>query len=346
MDEKSSRKRAFLNVAKTAFKMTNTVAPLAVYEIAFKRYKRPDYTLYPGEYCIERYKGRLTREEFTIDSDGVPLASYYYKSGLNKGLVIVCHGLHSGNDDYLPIIEWMVKRGFNVLGFNYKGTYESGGDSCVGMSESLVDLDHVLDYVLKTPRFSSQPLFLIGHSWGGFAVTSISSLKKNVKAVAALAPMNDAYNMMVDKGGEYIAHIADSNKPMFDKYQKDKFGDYVNYNGVKGINARFIPYLIAQGLTDKVITMKGTSVAAHEDEIINPYVQFFFRDGDRGGHDNIWHSERSVIYRKEVDEQMKEYKKDINTLRSYVASVDHHLYSEVDEELMNEIALMFERCLK
>ena len=342
MDEK---KQKILGAVKTALKVTDKYAPIVAYEAIFKRYKRPDYTLYPGEYCIERYKGRLTREEFFIPSDKVKLASYYYESKQNKGLVIVCHGLHSGSDDYLPIIEYMVNRGFNVLGFNYKGTYESGGDNCVGMSESLVDLDHVLDYIDKTPRFNKQPLFLIGHSCGGFAVTSINAIKKNVKAVAALAPMNDAYNMMVDKCGEYVSSLAYSHRETFDEYQRKLFGKYCDYNGVKGINARFIPYLIAQGYSDKVITMKGTSIAAHEDEIINPFVQYVFKDGDEGGHDNIWHSSRAVLYRKEVDNMMKEHSKDENLLRSYVASVDHHLYSEVDSELMNEIATMFERCL-
>lgn len=318
------------------------------YDAFFSRYERPDYRIKPGEYCFERIQDRLTRSEFFYKTKSAELKGYYYPSAQNKGLVVVVHGIHAGADDYLPLIEYMVNHGYNVFAYNCTGTYESKGDSTVGMCQSLVDLDETLTYLKGIKAFRDQPTFLIGHSWGGYAVTSALALHDHIRACVGIAPMNDGSKMMVEKAEQYVGDMANMSKPVFAAYQKILFGKYVEYNGVRGINARHIPVLIAQGKTDKVITYDGQSVTAHKTEITNPNVIYYDGYGLQGDHNNIWHSFEAAEYQNEIQKGLKALqkakgKKLTNEEKAmYYEGVDHRLYSAVNEALLSRIVTMFD----
>jgi hypothetical protein len=148
---------------------------------------------------------------------------------------------------------------------------------------------------------------------------------------------------------EYVGKLADTAKPIFTAYQKLLFKNYVKYNGVMGINSVDIPVLIAQGVDDKTITYDGQSVMAHKEEITNPNVRYYVGYGEQGDHNNIWHSVRAANYQKEVESQLKKLqiekggKLTDDEKREFYKSVDHTLYSEVNEELMEQIVAMFDK---
>ena len=330
-----------------------TVASAVIaYDACFPRYKRPDYALYPGNYCYDRVKNVLFREEFYFPSAKKKLRGYYYPSTGNKGLVVVVHGFRAGSDDYLPLIEYVVKCGYNVFSYDCTGTYDSEGDSVVGMCQSLVDLDHTLDYIGKTEPYKEQPLFLIGHSWGGYAVASVLERKPNVRACACIAPMNNGYTVMLEKGEQYAGKLALIPKPIFNTYQRILFKDYVENNGVKGINSVNIPVLVAQGIDDKVITYNGQSIMAHREEITNPNVTYYEGKGLQGDHNNIWHSIEAIAYQNEIESELKLLKMKKGGKLSYeekvefYKTVDHRLYSAVNEDLLKQVITMFEKTLR
>ena len=245
----------------------------------------------------------------------------------------------------------MVNRGYDVFSYDVTGTYDSKGDSTVGMCQSLVDLDGTLHYLKSQTAFSSMPLFLIGHSWGGYAVSSALSLHKEVRACACIAPMNNGYTVMVEKGEQYAGKAALISKPVFNVYQKMLFGDYVEFSGVKGINSVDIPVLIAQGVDDKVITYNGQSITAHKSEITNPNVIYYDGVGTQGDHNNIWHSIAAANYQSEVASGLKklQLEKGEKLTReekaAYYSGIDHRLYSEVNQPLMDKIIRMFDGTL-
>lgn len=331
----------------TGFSGTLIGSSLIAYNALFPRYERPDYALRAGNYCYERVADRLPREEFYLASKSAKIKAYYYPSQDSKGLVVVAHGYHAGADDLLPIIEYVVNHNFSVFTYDLTGTYDSEGDGTVGWCQTLVDIDYVLKYIAKTPAYASQPVFLLGHSWGGYAVTSALALHKEVKACAGIAPMNDGSTIMVEKGEQYVGKLAGLPKPIIDAYQKIVFGNYVKYNGVKGINSTDIPVLIAQGIDDKVITYAGQSVIAHRAEITNPNVRYYESFGLQGGHESILCSLEAIAYQNEVKSRLEKLKIDKGgklTYEEQVAfyeSVDHDLYSGVNEKLMAEIISLF-----
>ncbi len=350
--KKRIRKIALIVAASLTGISTAAVASTVVaYDAFFPRYERPDYALYPGMYCYERYEGSLLREALFLPSGEISLAAYYYPVLNAKGLAVLVHGMRAGADDYLPLIEALVEGGYAVFTYDVTGNYSSGGESGVGMCQQLKDLDFVLDYLSASERFSGMPKVVIGHSWGGYAAASVLALHSEVKACALIAPMYNGSTMMIEKSEQYAGKLAYTAKPIFDVYQKYLFGEYTKYNAVIGINARDIPVFIAQGIDDTVITPDGQSVTAHLDEITNPNVTVYYGTGSQGTHTGIWHSREAEEYVRTVESELKllAFRKGDRLTdeekAAFYQTVDHRLYSEVNTELVHLILDTFDKGL-
>lgn len=330
-----------------------TVGAKLGYDAIFGRYKRPDYALTAGVYCFSRVQSGIKRELRSFYSDGIRLQGYYYPAEAPKGLTVVCHGIHAGADDYLPIIEYMVNAGYSVFSFDYKGTYDSDGKSTVGMCESLVDLDHALDYIESESEFKKLPVTLIGHSWGGYAAASVLSLHKRVAACATIAAPNNGYTLILEKGEQYGGRLASKGIPeiFLNSYQKILFGKYIEYDGVKGINSTDIPVLIAHGDSDKIININRQAIYAHKNEIRKNNVLYYCATGVQSGHDTVWHSKESAVYQSGLEAEIKSVKKSktmpYEEKVAFFNGIDHRLYSEVNPELFEKIVKMFDSaCVK
>ena len=334
-----------LSASLIGISAASVVGAIIGYDSYFVRYERPNYALYPGMYCYERFEDSLPRKTLRVPSGDIELAAYYYPVESPKGLVVVVHGIHAGADDYLPLIEAMVKGGYAVFAYDATGHYDSGGEDAIGMCQQLVDLDRVLTWLGEHEPYAQLPKLLIGHSWGGYAVSSALALHPEVKACVCLAPMCDGTTIMVEKSREYVSDVAYTVKPVFDAYQKHMFGDYINYNGVVGINATQAPVLIAQGLEDTVITPNEHSITAYMDSITNPNVTVYYGEGLQGTHTGIWHSAEAETYARSVKQQMQELEQQKGSAladeekAAFYETVDHRLYSDVNAEL---VALIFE----
>lgn len=332
--------------------VTEVAAAVVAYDAIFPRYERPDYKVTAGLYDYSRVADTLPREVMRFPSRDAELCGYYYPVEHPIGLVVVAHGFHAGADEYLPIIEVMVGAGYSVFTYDVTGTYDSGGDSVIGMCQSLVDLDYALNFVKNDPIGRDLPFFLIGHSWGGYAASSVMALHPDVRGCALIAPMYNGATMMVEKGEQYVGKLAYMSKPVFDVYQRMLFGDYTKYDGVQGINATAAHVLIAQGIDDTVITMDGQSITAHRDEIKNPNVTCYFGRGSQGSHTGIWHSDAAEEYARKLQSDIKRFEIENGRKMTYeeqVAfwrTVDHRLYSEVNGELMALILATFEKGLQ
>lgn len=311
-----------------------------VYDSFFKRYERPDYSLVAGLYCRERIWD-VERRDFWIPHGSLRLKGYFYPARHSKGTVVLVHGIHAGADDYIPLALKFVENGYDVLSYDGTGTYDSEGDGTVGLSQGLVDLNGVLSYV-KGGNFK-KPLFLVGHSCGGYAVTSVLALHKGVSACAAIAPPNNCFTLILEKGTQYAGELAAQGltAEFLEAYQRRLFGSFSECSGVNGINEANVPVIIAHGLNDKVISFGKQSVIAHKHEITNKQVSYYLGTGRSDGHDSVWHSFRAAEYKEEIDEQAKKMNKDEKA--ALFEKIDHAQYSEVNEELFEQILTTFEK---
>lgn len=354
---KSLAKIIALSVVFTGLQSGTVLAAKKIYDSCFTRYEKKALATIYGEFDYSRVQERLGRIPLNFQSEKIKLQGYYYPCDIAKGMVVVCHGMHAGADDYIPFIEYFVNKGFAVFTYDCRGTYNSGGDSTVGMCTPLVDLDYALKYICGDATLSKMPIFLFGHSWGGYAATSVLSLHKNVKACAAIAPFNDGYTLISEKGEQYAGPFSDIVKDGFPKkflnvYQKYLFGKYTNLNAVKGINSTDIPVFIAHGKNDRVISFDGQSVISHRSEIRENNVVYYVGAGAQSGHNTILHSDRAVEYQEKIKNDLKEIRKNKGReltneeLSAFCDGVNHSLYSEVNTVMMDEIVDVFENSLK
>ena len=178
-------------------------------------------------------------------------------------------------------------------------------------------------------------------------------MHQNICAVAAVAPFNSGYTLFVEKGEQYAGALKDSlitgfPKEFLDAYQTLLFQDYTKLDAVKGINSTRIPVLIAHGNRDLVIGFYHQSVISHRDEIRQDNVTYYVGTGAQAGHNTILHSERAVAYQKQIDAQLKQIKKEFDRdltkeeQEEFCKHIDHTLYSEVNEELMQAVLQTFQ----
>lgn len=341
---------------RTGMKIGTILGAKAAYDSFFKRYEKRDINTVFGEFDYSRVEERLPRTTFLFPSGKWMLQGYFYPCNGAKGMVVVCHGMHAGADDYIPFIEYFVKNGYAVFTYDCQGTYASEGDSTVGMCTPLVNLDHALTYIEKDRQLSKYPLFLFGHSWGGYAATSVLSIHKNIRGCAAVAPFNSGYTLFVEKGEQYTAPFQDMLKSDFPKeflnvYQSILFKDYTKYDAVQGINSTKIPVYIAHGNRDFVIGFSHQSVISHKDEIRKRNVTYYVGTGAQAGHNTVLHSPRAVAYQEKVEKDLKRLKKEYDReltseeQAEFCKGIDHALYSEVNTEMMQEILNMFNKAL-
>lgn len=346
-----------LSVALVGLRSGTALAAKRIYDSCFPRCEKRALSAIYGEFDYRRVRTQLKRSLVTFLGEDRRLQGYYYPSADAKALVVVCHGMHAGADDYLPFIMYFVDHGYAVFAYDCRGTYASEGDSTVGFCTPVVDLDYALRFVKRDAVLSKLPLCLFGHSWGGYAVTSILSVHKNVKACAAIAPFNDGYTLIAEKGEQYAGPFVELVKESFPKrfldvYQKSLFGKYTTLNAVKGINSTGIPVFIAHGKNDNVIGFQGPSVISHRREIREKNVRYYVGTGAQAGHNTILHSPRAVAYQEKTANALKDLKEKLERdlteeeLTAFCNRVDHATYSEVNTEMMDEILCMFDGALR
>ena len=105
-------------VLRTGLQVGTILGAKTAYDSFFKRYEKRDMNTVFGEFDYSRVDERLLRTTFFFPSGRWKLQGYFYPCHDAKGLVVVCHGMHAGSDDYLPFIAYFVQNGFAVFSYD------------------------------------------------------------------------------------------------------------------------------------------------------------------------------------------------------------------------------------
>lgn len=145
---------------------------------------------------IEKYSERVQinfkfeRKVLDLDTE---LRGFVYspkdKSNMRKPLVVMATGWGRSHLSYLLDIGILNKAGYQVIAYDQFGTGASGGRSQRGMHYGMYSLDFVLKQLEKSEAFKDRPIYLYGHSWGGYCVLSVLDKHKEVKKVVARSPV-------------------------------------------------------------------------------------------------------------------------------------------------------------
>ena len=112
--------------------------------------------LFIHRYDDEGYKYFFTAKDFpSLHADEFALYSpqhnrleavlYYYDGFDEDSIVVFCHGIGEGHLQYTKEIEELCKAGFLVLAFDITGCAASSGKDIRGLSQSLCDMDCVIE---------------------------------------------------------------------------------------------------------------------------------------------------------------------------------------------------------
>jgi len=130
-------------------------------------------------------------QSFQLPSHGVLLNAFVYMAAGARPhpTVILLHGF-PGNERNLDLAQSIRRAGWNVLYFDYRGSWGSPGD--FSFKHCIEDTQAAVAYLRDTAnaaRFRSDPktIALIGHSMGGFMALQAGALDPSIQAIITIS---------------------------------------------------------------------------------------------------------------------------------------------------------------
>ena len=130
-------------------------------------------------------------QSFQLPSHGALLNAFVYvAAGVGPHpTVILLHGF-PGNERNLDLAQSIRRAGWNVMYFNYRGSWGSPGD--FSFTHCIEDTQSAIAYLrddVKAAKLRSAPntIVLIGHSMGGFVALQAGALDPDVKAIVTVS---------------------------------------------------------------------------------------------------------------------------------------------------------------
>ncbi len=219
----------------------------------------------------------FTREVVTFPAqDGYLLdGAFFYEKDLiaPKGIVVWVHGMGVNYENYLGEIQYLTQENYLVFTFNNTGVDKSQGDSMVGLIQAPLDLQQALEYLDSHTLLQELPLILIGHSWGGFSVASVSQLPlpRQADGIVSLAGFWRNINVIEDIANYYVGDVISLLVPYLTLYENYIFKENAYLNGISGLEASTAPVLIIHSKDDVVVRYDHNFL----------YYQEYFKDDPR-----------------------------------------------------------------
>ena len=305
-------------------------------------YPDPNLTV---TWFYDHYENDYPREEVNFKSGDITLKGYLYGMDNKKGLIIFAHGIGSGHEFYLSLITNLVDRGWSVFAYDCTGSGYSEGDGTNGLAQSVIDLDNALAFAESDSRTKDMDMFVLGHSWGGYAAAAVLNFDHNVKASVTISGYNTPFAELAETCDDSYGAAGKLLYPLVWLYNKVEFGKNSSLSAVDGINKSDIPVLVIHGKNDEVIHYNGASIIAQKEKITNPNAEFYtFSDEDRSGHNSIFSTAEYVEYKKKVyipkaNELNEKYNNDVpyEERVKFYESIDHELYNDTNPEIIDLI---------
>ena len=210
---------------------------------------------------VEDFPG-LERTKYQFPSDkGQMLTGYLYSSGENKkGIVVIAHGFGGGgHNSYMDCADYFAKRGYYVFAYDATGNDESEGEGVGGMPQGVIDLDKAISFVEEDEAFKdlrNMPVFLFGHSWGGYSVCSVLQFHPEVKAVVEISGFSTSAGLFEAQGMKQAGKGIYAMMPFVNLYERIKFGKYASATALDGFEASDAAVMVVHSADDDVVPIE------------------------------------------------------------------------------------------
>lgn len=331
-----------------------SIASFVIVKINFDNiFARTEVKKYSPYIRYEDVKEQYGREMLSFSSGKNKLQGYLYGMENTKGLVVISHGLGGGAEDYFSEACCFVDNGYQVFGYDNTGCYNSEGENCAGLPQSVSDLDAALDFIEGEPRFDGIPVLLYGHSWGGYAVTAIFNYDHDIAASVSVAGFNKPMEMIMEWGKGMMGGLSYVEYPYIYLYQRLLFGENIDVTAVDGINKTDTPILLIHGDGDTVIDCNGAGTVAYKNAITNPNVQYkICKNKEQNGHNTLAAALDAIHYGKEMDaEHNKLYEQYDGKIpeekeAEFYGNIDKQRASELDEAFVEDVLEFYEAAVR
>ncbi|MGN0817391.1 MAG: alpha/beta hydrolase family protein [Candidatus Coproplasma sp.] len=271
------------------------VAGLAILVCLLALFIVPAFVVYRAVFGERQDKNKnlkyFTPEEFNLDYEEVQInyrkiklyGAVYHKKPLEEceKLIIFAHGMGAGHCAYTTEINYLAEQGYAVLSYDNYGCDRSEGKNAIGFYAGAEAVIAAYIAAKSDEKLKNMPVWLVGHSWGGYSVLCASS-KINVKGVVAFSAFSSPTKIFGDLVKAYsngfFAGIAKTGVWFINLF---KFGVKGNTNAVKAVERSNTPALLIWGEKDNLVTRrtsaaclaKGKNITAliEKDKKHNPY---------------------------------------------------------------------------
>lgn len=284
------------------------------------------------KYSADRYlvyddvKNEYPRRKFVFESGENTLSAYLYGKENNKGIIVVAPGHTDANDIKLYEIRYFVDAGYQVICFDYSGCYTSEGKAFGGYTQAVYDLDALLGFMESGDEFADMPIYLFGHSLGGYAVAATLEMGHNVQAVVSASGFDTAEEQWQYSISKYTGFLYPVIKPFNNLFVNAKYGDNKTLSAVDGINSTDIPILVISAEDDSFYG-GASPIYRRRDEITNPNCTFILmNEENHNGHYDYFLTDEALAYQQSAPD----------------TNIDKELFMEHDAEIMQMIIDFFD----
>ena len=250
-------------------------------------FSRADYDQYDSDYNLvydDIDKEKYPREQLIVQSGENDISAFLYMVQDAKGLIVVAPGHRDANDIKLYEIRYFVDAGYSVVCLDYTGCYTSSGNSMKGYSQSVYDIDALLDYIEADERFENTPICLFGHSMGAYAVCAELQFDHDIAKVVAASGFDTPEEQWQYSIKRYTGIFYPIIKPFNSLFIDLKYGDDKDLSAVDGINSVLIPVLVISAEEDLFYGGKSP-IYDRQNVIMNPNCTFVLMDEENhNGH--------------------------------------------------------------
>ena len=230
--------------------------------------------LIPPGIAIVMYEGSFVRgkpasESFvpstirTVDSPftscrGLELSGRFYlpEDGEGRAVVIFAHGIGGSHRGYTSTIRTLTGHGFLVYAYDATAHGESGGRTCHGLPQGMLDLERAIGHVRGSGMAEGKPLVLMGHSWGAYSSCAVLNKVPDVDAVVALAGFDDPTDMIRLTLRERMGRAGELMLPFLYGWQRLRFlglGWEAGMTASEGLAKTRAPVLLVQSRDDRTV---------------------------------------------------------------------------------------------
>lgn len=135
-------------------------------------------------------------------SDNIKLDANFFPAGKSSltSTVVLLHGFPGNQSSPLGLAEKLNLAGFNILVFNYQGSYSSEGnfsfENCIANVECAIEFIKTPGNMLKF-NIDTSRIFICGYSFGGAIALESAIQNRKIKNIISIA--NDDHSVSIKK---------------------------------------------------------------------------------------------------------------------------------------------------